>query len=91
MSIGSDTTLPNELRLAEAAWGVIANAGGGDWTRETVEWQEAATRWRNEYHARLNVHEARLERAYEVARKRLGTRRSTTVQEIIAAYLGVDG
>jgi hypothetical protein len=30
-----------------AAWVVIANAGGGDWTRETTEWQEAAERWRD--------------------------------------------
>jgi hypothetical protein len=33
----------------EAAWGIIANAGGGDWTKETPEWQAAATRWRDEY------------------------------------------
>ena len=31
----------------EAAWGIIANAGGGDWTKETPEWQEAAARWRD--------------------------------------------
>ena len=31
----------------EMAWGIIANAGGGDWTRETAEWQEAAARWRD--------------------------------------------
>lgn len=41
----------NDLRdLAEAAWGLIANAGGGDWKREAPEWQEAAARWRARYH-----------------------------------------
>jgi len=33
----------------EIAWGVIANAGGGDWSRETAEWQHAAARWRDGY------------------------------------------
>lgn len=36
--------------LAEAAWGIIANAGGGDWARESPDWQEAAARWRDQYH-----------------------------------------
>lgn len=35
--------------LFETAWGVIANAGGGDWTRESPEWREAAARWRDAY------------------------------------------
>lgn len=39
--------LANQL---EAAWGVIANAGGGNWKLEPWEWQEAAARWRDEYH-----------------------------------------
>jgi hypothetical protein len=39
--------------LTEAAWGIIANAGSGDWSRETPEWQEAAARWRDAYHATL--------------------------------------
>jgi hypothetical protein len=33
----------------EIAWGIIANAGGGDWDKETPEWREAAARWRDEY------------------------------------------
>lgn len=37
--------------LNEAAWGLIANAGNGDWTTQTPEWQEAAARWRDRYHA----------------------------------------
>lgn len=35
--------------LLEAAWGIIANAGGSDWQRESSEWQKAAERWRNDY------------------------------------------
>jgi hypothetical protein len=37
----------NDQDAIEAAWGIIANAGGGDWTKETPEWQEAAARWRD--------------------------------------------
>lgn len=29
------------------AWGIIANAGRGNWTLEHPEWQEAAARWRD--------------------------------------------
>ena len=36
--------------LLELAWGLIANAGNSDWTTESAEWQEAAVRWRDEYH-----------------------------------------
>jgi hypothetical protein len=39
--------------LIEAAWGIIANAGGGNWKLETPEWQEAAARWREAYHRML--------------------------------------
>lgn len=42
--------LDRAIDLAESAWGVIANAGAGDWTRESTEWQEAAARWRDRYH-----------------------------------------
>jgi hypothetical protein len=40
--------LVDELELA---WGIIANAGGGDWETQTKEWQDAATRWRDRYHS----------------------------------------
>ena len=33
----------------EQAWRIIANVGGGDWTKETPKWQEAAARWRDKY------------------------------------------
>ena len=41
------------LDLLEWAWTVIANAGNGDWTRESQEWQDAAAKWRDAYHAHL--------------------------------------
>ena len=37
----------------EYAWTIIANASGGDWTKESEEWQEAAAKWRDGYHAIL--------------------------------------
>lgn len=41
--------------LLELAWGIIANANGGDWSRATHEWQGAAVRWRDRYHAWIGV------------------------------------
>ena len=38
------------IDLLESAWGIIANAGGGDWTTQTDDWQIAAARWREKYH-----------------------------------------
>jgi len=40
-----ETTEEKKDRLLEMAWGVIANAGGGDWTKETLQWQGAAHSW----------------------------------------------
>lgn len=39
--------------LLELAWGIIANAGGGDWDTQTSEWKDAAIRWRDRYHETL--------------------------------------
>lgn len=36
------------------AWCVIANASGGNWGRESVEWQRAATRWRDSWQSTLS-------------------------------------
>jgi hypothetical protein len=33
----------------EIAWGIIANAHGGDWEKATPEWKAAAERWRDLY------------------------------------------
>jgi hypothetical protein len=38
---------------AEYGWTIIANASGGDWTKEAKDWQEAAARFRDQYHACL--------------------------------------
>jgi hypothetical protein len=35
--------------LLESAWGIIANANGGDWDKATPEWKDAAIRWRDNY------------------------------------------
>lgn len=41
--------------LLEAAWGVIANAGGWPNTAEpSPGWLDAAIRWRERYHAGLD-------------------------------------
>jgi hypothetical protein len=42
-----------KLELLERMWGVLANAGGGDWERESEEWREAAAAVRDEYNALL--------------------------------------
>ncbi len=46
----------NITRLKDAAemlWVVLANVSGGDWEKQTKEWQEAAQRWRDNYFAVL--------------------------------------
>jgi hypothetical protein len=50
------TALQAELEAAQAgrkaiefAWGIIANAHGGDWSKATPEWREAAEKWRDEH------------------------------------------
>jgi len=32
----------------ELAWGIIANAYGGDWDKASPDWKEAAEKWRDE-------------------------------------------
>ena len=51
----SEETEKEKRRLAklEQAWVVIANAGGGNWDKETKEWREAAIRFREAYHDEL--------------------------------------
>lgn len=48
-----NTDLQKGGDLLELAWGIIANAGGGDWERESKEWQDAASKWRDCYHGSL--------------------------------------
>ena len=42
------------IDMLEAAWGIIANAGNGNWANERDDWQEAAARWRERYHDLLS-------------------------------------
>ena len=39
--------------LLSTAWGIIANAHGGDWVLANAEWRGAAARWRDRYFATL--------------------------------------
>ena len=49
-----DTMNEQQLRdLLYEAWGVIANASGGNWEEQSQEWQDAAKRWRDSWHETL--------------------------------------
>lgn len=39
--------------LCESAWGIIANAYGGDWELANNDWQNAAQRWRDHWNKML--------------------------------------
>jgi len=41
--------LAAKAEAVEIAWGIIANAYGGDWSKASPEWREAAERWRDEH------------------------------------------
>jgi hypothetical protein len=40
---------PTMADAAEMLWVVLANVSGGDWTKQSQEWQDAAARWRDNY------------------------------------------
>lgn len=42
------------LDVMEFGWTIIANASGGNWTKETKEWQDSAARFREQYHHALS-------------------------------------
>jgi hypothetical protein len=46
---------PSMADAAEMLWVVLASVSGGDWTKQSVEWQEAAARWRDYYFAALTA------------------------------------
>jgi len=48
-----DTPAPSDL--IHEAWAVIANAGGGDWSKETTEWRSAAANFSDKMHAATRV------------------------------------
>jgi hypothetical protein len=37
------------MNAMEAAWGIVANVSGSDWTLQSEDWQGAAARWRDEH------------------------------------------
>ena len=37
------------LDAAEMLWICLANVSGGDWTKQSEEWQTAVKRWRDNY------------------------------------------
>lgn len=41
--------------LLEYAWGIIANAHGGNWEDARPDWKEAAEKWREQYHVLLGL------------------------------------
>jgi len=47
------------IDLAETAWWLIANASGGNWGKQSDEWQGAAIVWREKYHAALAKREGK--------------------------------
>jgi hypothetical protein len=44
-------------KSAEMLWVVLANVSEGDWKKQPQEWQDAAARWRDEYHKALAAYE----------------------------------
>jgi len=44
-----DTRIEKLELSEELAWGIIANAYGGDWNLASGDWVDAATRWRDKY------------------------------------------
>lgn len=44
---------PNERELLDAGemlWIVLANVSGGDWAKQSEDWQQAARRWADNFH-----------------------------------------
>ena len=44
-----ESQLAMSMKANEVAWGIIANAYGGDWDHATLEWKSAAENWRDEH------------------------------------------
>lgn len=53
---------PDQLMAdaAEMLWAVLANVGGGDWSKQTPEWRESAARWRDNYFKALESRKAQV-------------------------------
>jgi len=48
LKISEDIASAHEEAI-ELAWGIIANAYGGDWSKASDEWRSAAEKWRDTY------------------------------------------
>ncbi len=51
-------SVPPQTQMADAAemlWVVLANVSGGDWTKQSADWQEYAARWRDNYFAAVKA------------------------------------
>lgn len=47
---GQKSSLRLAIDFAEWGWSIIANAGGGDWNKESPDWQKAAAQYRDDFH-----------------------------------------
>jgi hypothetical protein len=48
--MNSQTEVIKELQqLLERAWGLIANAGGGNWKTQSRQWETTAEKWRDDW------------------------------------------
>lgn len=43
--------ITNLMRELEIAWGIIANAGGGNWSTQEPKWVQAASHFADRFHA----------------------------------------
>ncbi len=46
---GNSSEVVRDEDAIELAWGIIANAYGGDWDTAPIAWRQAAKRWRDDY------------------------------------------
>jgi hypothetical protein len=53
----AETSAPEEgwPHLGYWAWTILANVSEGHWELQTTEWQEAVVRWRDAFHAQLDL------------------------------------
>lgn len=72
---GSTWDFSDRDEVIVAAWGIIANAYGGDWSQATEMWREAAERWRDG--AYLTPSDASLRDGSKTLRRRPRTDRVT--------------
>lgn len=46
------------IDFAEWGWTIIANASGGDWGKESKDWQEAAAKYRDDFFSTIKTLES---------------------------------